>query len=360
MADLAGLCYHGIRALPDLLCIARSFLSESSLNGRQRYSDLLILTIITTWMLTNTPSGYGAAMEPARSLPLPLKNDSFMLVREQVASFTIVGDNILFMPWKSRLLIRRQISKNPSDIRPFEFSEQSLLSDLPEGSGWLIQALDRGFLLLNKRSLEIRHYSASEKLISKRTLWYDRILPARDRGGEAPSWEIKSFRKKFVRAFKNQQGPRITGLTPVPVSWRRESNTLYLLLSKLKGFPIILMRCQKKDPSQCSIYRGCFANAFKKGNQYPAGITTIPEKREILIGIPAKHQISVLKYHSCYDIRQKQKVALPPRIKEITDLALDYQGNLFISTKRKDDYFNASLFRWRKSQWDSVPPLGKK
>ncbi|MCB9228842.1 MAG: hypothetical protein H6618_04450 [Deltaproteobacteria bacterium] len=295
-------------------------------------------------------------------LSLPGKDDSLMLVRESVNSMSLSGDRLFFVPVQNSLVVERNLVRNASDQNPFEFSKVHELAGLKQGSDWLIQVISDGFLLLNSRTLEMHYYSSDFILVSRRTLWYDKIRPPADMRGEAPESEVQSFRKRFVRGFNQlKRGSRFSGISPVPLAWESaESGQLYFLLTRIPEFPITLLKCQKEDPAQCFVYRGCFVSGFSAVSENLSGIVANASERELLVGLSDKNGLAKLKYNSCYHIVYDSMMRLPERIRDISDIDIDRQNHLFISTRRKDDYFNASLFRWSSDQWKSLLSKEKK
>ena len=291
------------------------------------------------------------AKSTQKILRLPDKNDSLMLIRENVNSVSWNNQAIVFIPTGHSQIIRRDTEQPVDDLKPFSHTKKINIDGLNLKSSWLIQAEEKGYLLLDATLLNIRYYSWQNQLISDKSLWYDRILPAADRGGEAPQSEINQFRSRFKKNLRRTEGPKIVGITPMPSSWHKETRNIYFMVSKIPDFLFLLLSCEKNDPGSCSVYRGCFQSGFKGAGDDVSGIAVDPKSRTLLIGQPIKHQIAFFAFRSCARVQFLRHAGLPGRIKNMSDILVDPKGRLFISTRKKDDYYNASLFRWDEPEW---------
>jgi hypothetical protein len=186
----------------------------------------------------------------------------------------------------------------------------------------------------------------------RRTVPWDQLKPARDRGGEATVGEIASYRAAFKKAMLALNGTRVTGLAPIPDSWLKNNMTNYLMLTRLKKFPLLLLECSPGTPSQCAVSRGCNLENFSGSDiEKLRGIAISADRKQIFVGDPVQKKLHVLKFDSCYHIAWKGSRALPGKIKTLTNVFIDPDDRLFLTTEDPDDYLNASLFFWNKSQW---------
>lgn len=188
--------------------------------------------------------------------------------------------------------------------------------------------------------------------IVRRAVPWDHIKPPRDRGGEPTSGETAGFRAAFKKAMRAVKGTKVTGIAQVPEAWIKNNKTNYLLLSRLQKFPLLLAECSKETPSQCMVTRGCSLEGFKgSAIESLAGIGVRSDRREIVLGDPPARRLHILKFDSCYHVAYKESIALPEKIKTLTNISIDRENRLFVTTETPDDYLNASLYFWNKDQW---------
>jgi hypothetical protein len=188
--------------------------------------------------------------------------------------------------------------------------------------------------------------------IVRRSLPWDQIKPPRDRGGEPTTAETAGFRAGFKKAMRSVSGTKVSGIAQLPDGWLKNDKTNYLLLSRLQNFPLLLVECSKATPSQCMVTRGCSVEGYKgSAISKLAGIGVRPDSREVVLGDPESRQLHVLTFNSCYNVVFRESRALPDRIKTLTNITVDKDGRLFVTTDMPDDYLNASLYYWNKDQW---------
>lgn len=188
--------------------------------------------------------------------------------------------------------------------------------------------------------------------IARRGMPADHIKPPRDRSGEPTTAETKEFRAEFSNAMRKLSGTIVTGAARIPDDWMRNGRTNYLMHSRLPRFPLLLATCSRNEPSQCIVERGCNLEGYKgTPTEQLAGIAIKAEKREVVLGDPIARKLHVLKFDSCFHVPYRSSIGLPDSLKKLTNIFVDEDGRLFVSTDQPDDYLNASLFYWRKDQW---------
>jgi len=188
--------------------------------------------------------------------------------------------------------------------------------------------------------------------IVRRPIQWDTIRPPRDRGGEATTIETTQFRAQFKKAMNATKGLKASGLAPIPKTWLNNGKMNYFMLSRLERFPFLLLECDVQTPSQCVITRGCnVSRKFKTKVADLRGIAISEHRKQILVGDPVGNQLHSFKFNSCYSITHTNSRALPKRMKPLSNLTIDSDDKLFVTTEDPDDYLNASLYFWNKSEW---------
>ncbi len=188
--------------------------------------------------------------------------------------------------------------------------------------------------------------------IVRRTIQWDTVRPLRDRGGEATTLETNQFRANFKKAMNATKGIKSSGIAPIPKSWLNNGKTNYLMLSRLESYPLLLLECDEQTPSQCIVTRGCEVDKkFKTKISDLRGIGISESKKQIIVGDPVAKELHLFKFNSCNSIQHTTSRALPKKIKTLSNLFIDVDDRLFITTEDPDDYLNASLYFWNTSQW---------
>ena len=81
------------------------------------------------------------------------------------------------------------------------------------------------------------------------------------------------------------------------------------------------------------------------------GIGISASRKQIILGDPVAREMHAFKYNSCSSIQQTGSRALPKNIKTLSNLSIDSEERLFITTEDPDDFLNASLYFWHTEQW---------
>lgn len=193
----------------------------------------------------------------------------------------------------------------------------------------------------------------SMKETTRRSVAWDLIKPPRDPRGEPSTAQVQDLRRRFKKAYQATTGVRVSGMARLPEEWARTKGVRsYLLASRIPGFPLLLMECQKDEPSSCVLARAC--NLEGAASLKPSAVTGIAvsaERKLVLIGDSAHQRLDAFRFNSCYDIPKKAEVDLPARVKGLVNLYVDGGERLWIASKAPDDYLNASVYFWPKTAW---------
>ena len=290
--------------------------------------------------------------ETGKKIPAPSKERAYEEMVRKVRSFTVAGKILRYLGSEGKYLVTTDISKPKNDLKPFISSKKEPIEAIKVSKMNLISMYKKDhYLILNGADNEIYFYSPDNRLISRHSIPYDLIRPARDRGGEAPEWEISDLRVKFKRNFMQRGYDKFTGFVSVPKAWMSSSKDLYFVSSRIKGFPILILACNQVNPSQCSIHRSCMVEGGHFKDAIFTGIATVPSAKLILMGRKDTHSIDVFRYQSCMHIIKTDTLILPKQLKEISNIGVDSDRNLWVSTLMPDDYLNSSLFSWEEKFW---------
>ncbi len=188
--------------------------------------------------------------------------------------------------------------------------------------------------------------------VSLRSIVWDLIKPAADRGGEPTKIETEKLRSKFKNAYRKTSELKITGMTSIFSKIPEKSDFRFLVSSRIKQFPLLMLRCSHDDPNQCLVERKCNIS----GKHLPAaesisGIALDKQSKMLLIGDSLANKIHVFRYASCFHAPKIGEIKLHPKLKQITNIFVDQAQSLWLTTTMPDDYMNASLFEWKKGDW---------
>ena len=299
---------------------------------------------------------------PQKVLPFPEVKESLQTLDRGLDAVTVSGGQIFTFSEGKRYVVVTPLRKGPASSREERFGKitdsvrKTIYADGKDtpsvrgamvGGNWLL-VMDGALLTL----VSIFKEDLQETL--RHTTPLDLIKPSADRGGEPPAFEIRDYRAKFKKTFLKAKHAPFVGLAPMPQKWRNTSNEL-LVLSNLPDFPLLLLECGKENVAQCFLARGCFSTF---GKDFAAdkvrGLATYSPKRWILVGDPSAKKIRVLKFSSCYQVKEIGTLHLPEKVKTLTGLWIDEQHNLWLATDEPDWFHNASLYMWGESVWTAA------
>jgi len=315
-------------------------------------SILFAFSTNTAWSKTNTIK---------ESLENPSLSQSVETLFGSLRAVVRHNDQVVTVPINKRFLITTPF-KGVQSTRILTFGEitESKRVEMKIGQiipNWRgIYGFKDRLVLLNGADFTLRQVNEKtfETITSGSTIW-DRILPARDRGGEAPNFEITKLRKTFKKAFLKTQkvdGSKIAGWT----HWKTGKNArIFYMTTFIKDFPLVQVECSLENPTSCSITRKCNLKLPNKVKQEDMrGIAYSPKVDEILIANTTQHSIMRFKINSCNSVSYQGDISLPKNIFSVNNLAIDSDENLWVVTTRADNYNNASLFYWTQEQWSGI------
>jgi hypothetical protein len=232
--------------------------------------------------------------------------------------------------------------------------EKRIRGIVPLGPHWFF--LDSG-----SRQLAIWH--------QERKIWLrpadvilDLVRPPRDPRGEPTRSEVAELRRGFTRAFSKVQQDNnelFGGLAALPTFWKDRDGSQFLMLLRVPGTPLMTIRCHGRNMNSCQAMRACFVHGLPSHLvEELYGLAVDPVRKELLIGSPGERRIMRFKAPSCYHIahlKDRDDIGLPEQLKDLGNLFIDAQRNLWVTTLRPDLYKSASLFRFDAKTWAPEP-----
>ncbi len=234
-----------------------------------------------------------------------------------------------------------------------QFQKPTLMTDNDKDHWTNLMLVDQKFMAFDSMFFAWVVMDEKYKQLFRRSVPRDLILPPRDRGGEATKPETQSLRQRFSQAWKQTPSLKAAGISTAfrKIVGSSSSMQPYFVALKLPTFPLALMECQKSEPSQCSLTRQCYLEGTSIPADARAGIA-ISEKRGLII-LGHSHEGSLLGYtfQSCFHSFHSHTWVLPKPLKPITNLMIDDEERLWVTTQEPDDYLNASVYYWPRDQW---------
>lgn len=303
---------------------------------------------------------YDAFSNSPKTLSNPQKFQSLVAL-ERIPSGIVVGGGSVFIFFEQNSVFsmtpfKGLVGKKTREERFGQItdSKRIKLPSILKGSTLVGGVVHNNLLLMldgvNFRSVVYEYKSG--QINSVRSIPWDLIKPARDRGGEPTTPEISKLRKKFYRNVMKTLGLKFSGISKAPESWFPGKRLYFLLASRVPEFPLVAMSCLKDNPSVCQMDRSCFLEGAK--GLLPKGISGIAVRkktREVFIGDRLNHKILKFRFKSCFHVQKTGELILPAKIKELSTITIDEKDRLWVVTQKPDDYFNASVFVWGADGW---------
>lgn len=265
------------------------------------------------------------------------------------------GNTLYLLPNSREFVI--QVPFSPGKTREGTFGKITASKRIDikpqfQQEGWRgVHVLEHFVLFFDGKSLGVLE-AKKEKMVPiiRRSIAQDLIKPPADRGGEAPEFETIALRKKFNKNFRLATTMPFSGWT----YWRQtKTRQQYLVSSRVPGFPLMQLDCDLSEGSSCLLARQCWLPLPKGVDaQGISGLTYVKKNKLLMIGDAKKHRLLKFKVNSCGSIRYLGELPLPAKVNLLTNLFVDEDENLWVTTFKPDNYHNASLYFWPKADWN--------
>lgn len=294
-----------------------------------------------------------------KSLPFPDYDHSLTTLEPSISGLIRLPDSLVLFVTDKNMYIVTPFKKDAksrderfgkltdSTRKNFSGSFRGLAGTFQDGRLLMLDGMN-----LAMGELEMKSFTE----IAWRSLPWDMIKPAKDRGGEASTPETNEFRAQFKKQIQNVEQPRIVGFSPLPSSWHKEAGTKtnYIVATKTKKALLGIISCSSQDASSCYFARGC--NVEGAGGITPesiAGIAVSQKRGLLFMGDRKQNKLIAFKFHSCFHITREFEINLPAKIMNLSNILIDDEDQLWMTTERPDNYNNASLFYWASEDWKS-------
>lgn len=280
-----------------------------------------------------------------------------------VAVVSREGGKVFLLPTRERQLL--QTPYRPDDAQFMAASaldvvesERFVLDEsipIPAWSGFF--PIHNGMtMLLDGLNLAVASFEPERKwaLVSHRNIVLDLFRPASDSRGEPTRVETNAARKKLTAELKPLRGIKnvISGVVELPTAWAGGKERSFLLLTRMPSFPLVTMRCEMADSTQCQVQRACFAQGLNgKENDARQGLAISEKRKWLVIGNRQKQSLQVFHYQDCFHVSLAREIELPEQIRGLRSIYIDHDDNLWLSTEGPDDFRNASVYMWAAKDW---------
>ncbi len=304
-----------------------------------------------------------ASSSASPELPFPERGQALEAVESSLQNLVRFNAELILLPMATSSIIRTPFTPEVKDAeRVFGTLLDSKRVEMPPEltrARWVgAFKTAKNILLfdgseLGQVSLELEKWG----MVTRRSLVFDLIRPAPDRGGEATSMETEALRKIFLRQFTKLPNPEVMGVAPVPKGWWRSSGHAFMALTRAQSFPLTLIECSKDDISQCQMTRACSATGFVEARaEHRRGIGISEKHKLLVVGDAETNELIFYKFSACNSIRRMGSLRLPAKLKKLAGVSVDVEDNLWITTEAMDDYLNASAYYWPEKSWRALLP----
>lgn len=205
-------------------------------------------------------------------------------------------------------------------------------------------------LVIDGEKLSVAVFSWPKmELLSQRSIVWDLIKPAQDRGGEATRAEISILRKKFAQNMLKSPNPKITGAALDSSGWLGTKDINIFLTTHTSTIRLVAMTCNREDLSACQISRACELSQHSSNGAAKdpfRGVAVDVSKRQLVLLNQNLRRIEKWRFNSCFNVNFESAHLLPEQLKKPSNIAFDSKKQLWISTLGADDYRNASVYFW--------------
>lgn len=339
------------------------YLKEDALNLQLNYLHAAFGFLLTAMTFSEEPA-FAKPKANAKILPAPKESQSLETASRAIGAVSVDAKHIAFLPkeggffWILPFVSDQnqekgdELAKRQARFGKIGDQRRGELAAGPAALAWAGAVTMEGrSLFLDGRDLimiEVGHDSLKE--MTRRSIPWDLIRPPRDRSGEPTVKETQALRANFKRRFLATEGQKIVGITRAPASWYKTAKSAYLLVTRIPDFPLLMLECDKEEPTSCTVARQCYVEA-QLTSENLVGIGALEKPSTLLIGDRKARRLKKFRFDSCYHVTTTGEILLPEKLKTLTNLAVDDEARLWLSTAAPDDYLNASIFFWNKSDW---------
>ncbi len=340
------------------------------------------LFFLKTSLLTLPLLFYGdlLAHPKTKTLSMPSRAASLETISASINSFALGKEElVLFLENKDFFITHpfhgQKANREESFGRLIEGKRIPLPTQVKNFYKPYILQNENKWVLLDGDKAEIVYLSPSYDVLLRKSLILDLLKPAADRYGEPSAFEVDKTRKQFLSALNQVEknaSLKFSGIASFPNAWishkklpsklkrpqpenssedwlKDRSTSQFLLMTRIPGFPLLTLSCGSEGFG-CKVERTCYLSGLEAKAQL-SGIAVSQKRKLLLVGDEKNKKIYLFNTTSCFQMNQVGTLNLPERLKELSSVYVDTDDNLWVSTRHPEDYENASLFRWDKTQW---------
>ncbi len=271
---------------------------------------------------------------------------------ERSVNALIRADNQLYLlAQQKNILLKHPFDSSLVAGKRFKQTTDTVRFEIPASlqlSAWrALEKFKTSVVLLESVHLSFSVWSIKDnKEIHRFSIPRDLLKSTRDAVGEPTRTETSQMRARFAKEFQlAEDKPKFVGLSLVPEKYKHNDKVEFLVLSKLESFPLLKIGCADEDDlGSCRVQRVCDLNLPKSKKGRTLQGLTYSKKRDLFyFGNHDENAIYGFQYRSCGDIRLKNTLKLPSEIKSFSQLHVDQDDRLWVTSFTPDDKQDSSI-----------------
>lgn len=286
------------------------------------------------------PSDNRVAITPERNVTAVFRNS------EGVYLLAHMRNTLVFLPFKMDGKSSEEVFGTFTETRRTEINKR-----LQEVAWRGISAFHKNLVVLDGLSpalvllSQVKNSGLFEEVMFH-NLPRDLLKPPRDRIGEPGRPETEKLRSKFSANYARLGTvPKFSGLTQLNGNIDRDMPIEFLLASRVLGFPLLKIGCKEEGVKSCRMTRSCWLHGLRgfEGNAV-TGVAYSEKRKQVLMGDSKLNKIHVFSGQHCHSLQLKRSIDLPKEVKEISNIFVDANDFLWLTTSSPDLKKDASLY----------------
>jgi hypothetical protein len=285
----------------------------------------------------------------ASSLSLPNESSSLETLKESVSGILPLEGKLLVFteksqfysegPWHSSGLTRAERFGSLAAWKRVPVAELGSKGVFVGGV-----STKKGLVLIDGGELYSYRLDQDGKVLRKGGIVWDRILPIRDRIGEAPKFEISQLRHNFLKEISNASDK----FRSVAFVKEDDKDYSFYALTGSSHVPLVKFICSIENPAYCEVTRECKIPKIAGSSLDLHGLAYDQKNDQLVVGNSSKNMLFIFKPGDCGGGQSASSIKLDLKFKPISSLNIDSNSNLWLGTKKRDDYLNASVYLFEK------------
>ena len=287
----------------------------------------------------------------ALHFPKEKSGQAWVAPEQSVNALLRNGNEIFLLAQKKNILVKHPFDSSLPPLKRFKNTTDTQRWDLPKDinlTAWRgIEKYRDTLILLEGVHLSFGIWSLKDnKELHRFTIPRDLIKSTGDAIGEPTHAEIARNRTRFSQEFDQaKEKPKFVGIKLIPDSIKHQDRVEFLVTTKLPSFALIKIGCtDDADLGSCRIQRVCDLplTADKKGRAIN-GLAYSAKRNLFLIAQNDDKLLYGFEYKTCAHIRLVKTIHLPKELKSISQIHVDQDDRLWVTSFDPDDRQDSSV-----------------